>query len=105
MEKHPKNSWKTRSEVVLIEKDILTVAIPEVMEKSEECPPCYLWTKTEEDFRKGSNSSKWLCLPHFTSAMRIICTSKLKNPIYVAQALLGSETKYFPLIENFFQNL
>jgi hypothetical protein len=32
--------------------------------------------------------------------MRIICTSKLTNPIYVAQALLGSETKRFQLIEN-----
>jgi hypothetical protein len=232
MEKHPKNSWKTRSEVVLIEKNILTVAILEAMEKSEECPLCYLWTKTEErcikhvltnevvmdpefrekvvgargfcnrhahlliqatcesdvedglgyalymkdvvkkvteqlsalctnlsnvsefskgrilfwkkssiialnslikhktqrqqcplcghlwsmdqihlhtlvqmldneDFRKEFNSSKWLCLPHFASAMRIICISKLKNPIYVAQALLGSETKHFQLIENF----
>jgi hypothetical protein len=81
--------------------------------QGRQCPLCeHLWSMDRihlrtlvqmldnEDFRKEFNSSKWLCLPHFASAMRMICTSKLTNPIYVAQALLGSETKRFQLIEN-----
>jgi hypothetical protein len=54
----------------------------------------------DEDFRIEFNSSKGLCLPHFVSAMQMVCISKLKNPIYVAQALIDAEMKRLQLIEH-----
>jgi hypothetical protein len=53
-----------------------------------------------EEFREEFNSSKGLCLPHFISAMQMVCMSKLKNPIYIAQALIDVEMKHLQLIEH-----
>jgi hypothetical protein len=81
--------------------------------RRQQCPLCeHLWSMNQihlhtfvqmlddEDFRIEFNSSKGLCLPHFVSAMQMVCTSKLKNPIYVAQALIDVEMKRLQLIEH-----
>jgi len=79
----------------------------------QRCPICeHLWSINhiylhtfvqmldDEDFRIEFSSSKGLCLPHFVSAMQMVCISKLKNPIYVAQALIDAEMKLLQLVEH-----
>jgi hypothetical protein len=83
------------------------------MAQGQKCPICehlssmdqiYLHTLVQmlddEDFRIEFKSSKGLCLPHFVSAMQMVCINKLKNPIYVAQALIDAETKCLQLVEH-----
>ena len=81
--------------------------------RKRQCPVCehlstmnqiYLHTLVQmlddEDFRVEFTSLKWLCLPHFVSAIQIVCISKLKNPVYVAQALIDTEMKRLQLTEH-----
>jgi len=49
----------------LIEKNLLTIAVLEGIEKSEGCPLCYLWVKSEEHFMEYLLTNEVTMSPEF----------------------------------------
>jgi hypothetical protein len=110
------DSKLSKDRVLFHRKKGSVITLNDVIEhktQRQQCPLCeHLWSMNQiylhtliqmmddEDFRIEFNSSKGLCLPHFVSAMQMVCISKLKNPIYVAQALIDAEMKRLQLIEH-----
>ena len=110
------NDSKPSKGILFRRKKSSVVALNDVIKRKtqrQQCPLCeHLWSMNQiylhtlvqmlddEDFRKEFNLSKGLCLPHFVSAMQMVCISKLKNPIYVAQTLIDTEMKRLQLIEH-----
>ena len=86
-------------------------ALRQVVQRRQPCPACEsllfsdrsrLHTLVEmlsdEDFRKEFKSSKGLCLPHFSSAIRFLGTSKLKNSAEMHHALVHIEKERLRLV-------
>lgn len=53
------------------------------------------------DFREEFKSSKGLCIPHFTSVIRMTGQIRLKNPAGVTQTLIEAEIKNLELTEHY----
>jgi hypothetical protein len=92
---------------------VLSRKIRRAVQGREDCPACeYLRSMDQirlhtlvqmlddEDFRKEFESSNGLCLPHFVSAIQMVCASKLTNPSQVSRDLIKVEMKRFELVES-----
>lgn len=55
----------------------------------------------DKNFREEFKSSNGLCLPHFSSIIKMINQSKIKNPIIIIQTLFEAENKQIQLIKNY----
>jgi hypothetical protein len=49
----------------LVEKNLLTIAILEGIEKSDGCPLCYLWAKSEERLLENLLADEMVMDPNF----------------------------------------
>ena len=92
---------------------ILGNKVKHAVQGRQVCPACeFLWSMDQtrlytlvqmlddEDFRKEFASSNGLCLPHFVSAIQMVCTSKLNNPVKVSRELIRMEKKRLQLVED-----